>query len=513
MKKIHYILLATISFTIASSCKKFDQLNTNPDVPTSVSPDLLATTVLKATYRFWNPNPTDWGTAQLWSKHCTNLQNNPNPYQYFSSYYPYGGFGGAQNITILNRMVDFAEGNPMKPSYEGLRLFLKAWYGFSATLDMGDIPYSEAGRAEEGITQPKYDKQADVFVSVLADLKAAEEKFAVGVNFTGDIMLGGNAAKWRRLCNAMQLKVLQMISKKITPAQKARFAEIVAAGNLMTGNTDNFQLAYLDNTNATYPFYNGEGMRVNLAMSKLMVDALKNVNDRRLFYFGEPAAYKISGGLLENDFAAYEGAPSELSPNLLDLNRAAGKYSLVNKRYASSASRIGDPYIYFTYAEQCFIIAEAIEEGWVTGNAQTYYENGVKAMLDYYRTLPTVIQANLHGMAITQTYIDNYFTGEAAYKTSGTKTERLQQVWMQRYFIDFFQAGGSMSFRNFQRTGYPVFPLDPATSLNSGAPTQVPKRNMYPTDEITKNPVNYQKAVDEQFAGSDDVNKTPWWLQ
>ncbi len=513
MKKIHYILLATISFTIASSCKKFDQLNTNPDVPTSVSPDLLATTVLKSTYRFWNPNPTDWGTAQLWSKHCTNLQNNPNPYQYYSSYWPYGGFGGAQNITILNRMVDFAEGNPAKPSYEGLRLFLKAWYGFSATLDMGDVPYSEAGKAEEGITQPKYDKQADVFVGVLNDLKAAEEKFAVGVNFTGDIMLGGNAAKWRRLCNAMQLRVLQTISKKITPAQKARFAEIVAAGNLMTGNSDNFQLAYLENTNATYPFYNGEGMRVNLAMSKLMVDALKNVNDRRLFYFGEPAAYKISGGLLENDFAAYEGAPSELSPNLLDLNRAAGKYSLVNKRYASSASRIGDPYIYFTYAEQCFIIAEAIEEGWVAGNAQTYYENGVKAMLDYYRTLPTVIQANLHGMAITQTYIDNYFTGEAAYKTSGTKTERLQQVWMQRYFIDFFQGGVNISFRNFQRTGYPVFPLDPATSLNSGAPTQVPKRNMYPTDELTKNPVNYQKAVDEQFAGSDDVNKTPWWLQ
>jgi hypothetical protein len=115
-------------------------------------------------------------------------------------------------------------------------------------------------------------------------------------------------------------------------------------------------------------------------------------------------------------------------------------------------------------------------------------------------------------MAITQSYIDNYFTGEAAYKTAGTKLEREQQIWMQRYFIDFFQGGG-MSFRTFQRTGYPVFPLDPATSLNSGAPTQVPKRNMYPTDELTKNPVNYRKAVDEQFGGTDDVNKTPWWLQ
>jgi hypothetical protein len=128
-------------------------------------------------------------------------------------------------------MVEFAKGNPALPSYEGVALFLKAWYGFSATLDMGDVPYSEAGKAEEGITQPKYDKQADVFAGVLNDLKAAEAKFAAGVNFTGDIMLGGNAAKWRRLCNAMQLRVLNAISKKVHP-HKSTFAEIFAAGNL-----------------------------------------------------------------------------------------------------------------------------------------------------------------------------------------------------------------------------------------------------------------------------------------
>ncbi len=516
MKKIYYILLAMASITVAGSCSKFDKLNTNPDVPTSVSPDLLATTVLKSTYRFWNPNSTDWATAQLLGKHCANLTNTANPYQYYSSYYPYGSFGGAQNLTALKRMVEFAKGNPQLPSYEGLALFLKASYGFSATLDMGDIPYSEAGKAEEGITQPKYDKQADVFVAILNDLKAAEAKFAEGKNFNGDILsYAGNAVKWRRLCNAMQLRVLQTISKKITAAQKTRFAEIVAAGNLLSGNADVFQLPYLDNSNATYPFYNGEGTRVNLAISKLMVDALRNVNDRRLFYFAEPAAYKITGGLLDNDYAAYEGAPTELSPNQLDLNRAAGKYSLINKRYASSASRIGDPYLFFSYAEQCFILAEAAEEGWITGGvatAQSYYEAGVKAQLAYYKDLSTVIQANLHGMAITQSYIDNYFTGEAAYKAGGTKTDRLQQIWMQRYFLDFFQGGG-MAYRNYLRTGYPVFPIDPATSLNSAAPTMAPKRNMYPTDELTKNPANYKQAVADQFGGFDEVNKIPWWLQ
>jgi hypothetical protein len=510
MKTINYILIVTFTLAFASSCENFDTLNTNPDVPTSVSPDLLATQVLRSTFRFWNPNPTDWGTAQLFAKHCTNVSAGGNPYQYYGSYWPFGGFGWYQNLTSTKRMVEFANGNPALPSYEGLALFLKAYWGYYTTLDMGDIPYSEAGKAEEGISQPKYDKQAAVFEGILADLKAAELKFAVGVNFSGDIMLGGNAVRWRRLCNAFQLKVIQTISKKVTPAQKTRFAEIVAAGNLMADNANNFQLGYIDNANASHPFWNGENQRLTLAVSKLMVDALKNVKDRRLFYFAEPAASKIAGGLLENDFAAYEGAPSELPPNTLDLNRAAGRYSLVNKRY--TIPRAGDPMLILTYGEQCFIIAEAIEEGWVSGNAQSYYENGVKAMLDYYRTLPSSLPANLHGMPIDQAYIDNYFTGEAAYKVAGTKIDRLQQIWMQRYFIDFFQ-GNSSGYRNFLRTGYPNFVLDPATSLNTDDPKVFPKRWKYPTDELTKNPENYKKAIDEQFGGFDGVNKVPWWIQ
>jgi hypothetical protein len=133
-------------------------------------------------------------------------------------------------------------------------------------------------------------------------------------------------------------------------------------------------------------------------------------------------------------------------------------------------------------------------------------------MLDYYRTLPSALPANLHGMAIDQAYINDYFSGEATYKKAGTKTDRLQQIWMQRYFIDFFQ-GNMSGYRNFLRTGYPAFTLVPSTSLNTDDPTVFPKRWKYPTDEITKNPVNYKKAVDEQFGGFDGVNKVPWWIQ
>ena len=509
MKNIKYLFIAVFTLIMVNSCTKFSALNTDPNVPTTVSPDMLATQVLKGTFRFWNPNATDFSTGNLWCKHTALLQTNPNPYQYYYSYWPYGDFGGYKYLTDLKRMVEYSAGNAAESSYKGLALFLKAWIGFQNALDMGDVPYSEAGKAEDGITQPTYDKQSDVFAEILTDLILAEADFAAGTSFDGDIMYNGDATKWRKLCNTFQLKVIQTINKKVTADQKARFAAIVAANNLMVDNTDNFQLTYTENPNAWHPFYNGEGTRIYDGVSKLVVDALRNFNDRRLFYFAEPSQYLITGGLLESDFAAYEGAPTELSADQLALNNQAGKYSLVNKRYVTVSA--GDPMIKLSYAEQCFIIAEAIEEGWVSGNAQTYYESGVKDILNYYMNLPSAA-TGVHGMAITQSYIDNYFSGAAAYATAGTKTQRELQIWTQRWLIDFFQGNG-LNYPQFLRTGYPNFPLDPNTSMDPDDKTVYPQRWKYPTEELVTNPVNYKKAIDDQFAGYDGINKIPWYLQ
>ncbi len=277
----------------------------------------------------------------------------------------------------------------------------------------------------------------------------------------------------------------------------------------MTGNSDNFKLVYTTNSNATYPMYNGEERRKYTGVSQLMVESLKTLNDRRLFYIAEPAAALVTGGAAPNTFAAFAGAPTELAADQLALNNSAGAYSLLNKRYPLFQN--GDPMLFFTYSEQCFIIAEAIEEGWVTGTAQTYYENGVKAMLSYYMALPNTA-TYVQGMAINQAYIDAYFTGAAAYATAGTKQDRLRQIWTQRWMIDFFQGNGG-NYEQVLRTGWPVYPLDPATSLNPEDPAVYPKRWMYPTDERTKNPVNYFKAIDDQFGGSDGINQVPWYLQ
>ena len=472
---------------------------------------MLASQTLKDTYRFWNINAADFLSGNL-SNHHLIQTNNENPNQYYFSYWPWGSFDAYTRLTDLRYMVEFAEGSSNQPSYKGLALFLKAWYGFNATLNMGDVPYSEAGLYYEGNVRPKYDKQADVFAGILTDLEQAATYFGEGYNFDGDIMFGGDALKWQKLCNAMQLKVIQTMSKKVSAEQKNRFAQIVNNEPLLTGNADNFKLVYSasGNSDEIFPFYqNGAQFRGYASLSKLTVDVLKNLEDRRLFYFADPAQKKIDEGLTESDFDAYVGGLSSLPNSVLQPNGLAGEYSLVNLRYTQFMDN--DPMLIFTYSEQCFIIAEAIEEGWVSGNAQTYYQNGVKAQLEYYKNLPNTADF-VHGMAIDQEYIDNYFTGNAAYATNGSKTDRLHQIWIQRWLIDFFQGNGGNYFQ-FLRTEYPEYPLDPTTNLNPDSKTTYPKRWMYPTSEQSTNPDNYKKAIQDQFGGNDATNQVPWYLK
>lgn len=510
MKKIKYILILIISLTLTYSCDNFEEINTDPNATNQVSPGMLAAQVLKDSYRFWNVNAADFLSGNLFNHHLVQT-NTENPGQYYWSYWPWGSFENYLRLTDLNYMVQFAEGSNYEPSYRGLQLFMKAWFGFKMTLDMGDIPYSEAGLGiEDANFRPVYDKQADVFEYILDDLMQAEAYFAEGKDFAGDIMFDGDASKWQKLCNALQLKVIQTMSKQATDSQIARFAAIVNVSNLMTGNDDNFKLSYSTNANAVFPFYqNGVQYRGYASLSKLTVDNLINLRDRRLFYFADPAQKKIEEGFSETEYEAYVGALSTLPNSELQPNGLAGEYSYVNYRYTQFMDN--DPMLIFTYSEQCFIIAEAIEEGWVSGNAQTYYENGVKAQLTYYMNLPHTDEY-VHGMAIDQAYIDGYFTDEAAYKTEGSTTDRLQQIWVQRWLIDFFQGNGG-NYAQFLRTGFPVYPIDPTTSLNQDSKTDYPKRWYYPTSEQSTNPDNYNQAINDQFGGNDATDQVPWYLK
>jgi hypothetical protein len=76
-------------------------------------------------------------------------------------------------------------------------------------------------------------------------------------------------------------------------------------------------------------------------------------------------------------------------------------------------------------------------------------------------------------------------------------------------YINFFLNGGWESFYNHLRTGFPELSVDGGGVLNN---EQVPKRWMYPQQELQLNTENVQAAIQRQYPQGDNINGVMWLL-
>ncbi len=492
---------------LLTSCNKFDDINTNPNATEKVNASLLATKIILQNLKYQGRDAKAYLSDNGLSKYIAYGNET-----ILSSQYNYLGSTDFYPMTMLpnvSSMLDYAKGSTMESSYQGLAKFSRAFMFYYLTMELGDIPYSASGLGSSGGTKPVYDTQADVLKGILDELKEADALFAKGVKFDGDpTPYNGDPDKWRRASNSFALKVLMSLSAKAGDATlnvKGRFADIVNGGEILQPATGYLGLAYTS-VNPHPMSGTNDLFTSRTIISHLVLSNLKDLNDRRLFYFADPAKSKISGGLAETDTAAYAGANVGDDYNTITNNLLADKYSLLNSRYLKVQA--GDPRIMVSYAEQQLILAEAKILGWIsTGDAESYYKSGVAAALSTYKSADA---SYAHGMPINQTYIDNYFTGEAAFKS--TTEDQLKQVWLQRYLIQFMQDPISAFFEQ-RRTGYPVFPVNPATSLNVNDKNAIPVRWLYPGSELNYNKDNLIQALNRQYGGVDEINNKMWLLK
>jgi hypothetical protein len=508
MKKIFkktgsVILLGAI---FLASCNKFDAINTNPNATEKVNASLLATKIILQNLKFQGRDAKAFLSDNGLAKYIAYGNESM-----LSSQYNYLGAADFTPMTIIpniNSMLDYAKGSSMESSYQGLAKFSSAFMFYYLTMEVGDIPYSQTGAGASGEIKPKYDSQEDVFKGILDDLKQADAFFAKGVKFDGDpTPYNGDPDKWRRATNSFALKVLMSLSNKAGDVNlnvKGRFADIVNAGEILQPNTGFLGLVY-SSTNPHPLSGTNDLFTSRTIVSHLVLSNLKDLNDRRLFYFADPAKSLIAQGLQQSDTAAYAGAFVGDDYNTITANLIADKYSLLNSRYLKVQA--GDPRIMVSYGEQQLILAEASLLGWITGDAQSFYQSGVKAVLARYIS---VDPSFAHGMPMTQSYIDSYFTGDAAFKTD--QNEQLQQIWLQRYLLNFMQDPIS-AFFDQRRTGYPVFPINSETSLNVNDKNAIPVRWLYPSSELNYNKQNLIDALNSQFGGVDEINNKMWLLK
>jgi hypothetical protein len=489
--KISSIALLLISL---GSCKKFQDFQVNPNNPTVADPSLLLTNLEKTAFSTISTDPALACRYLAYTEGASNSQY----YGWQRGSFTYGNI--SQTVKMEQEAVRVG-----KTNYRYIAKFLRSFFVVDMTETFGDIPYSQMMQSisdnnftDSSAVRPVYDKQQDVYLGVLNELKIASDSLSsTAVAIGGDIIYNGKIDQWRKLINSYTLRVLMSLSKKeanTTLNIKQRFSDIVsnpAKYPIFASNGDNGELPYYNITGNQYVYYNDNSMKTDFYLDSSFVDLLQGLKDPRLFVFGEPTT---ASGLAAGDFNAYDGLVGSAPLAYNTGKRGEGKASQINRRYAYDATN--EPSVLMGYAEVQFLLAEAAFRGWISGDANAFYKKGVEASLDFSN----------FGDTYSASDITNYLGQPGLDLQTGTE---LKQIVTQKY-ISMFMNTDWQPFYEQRRTGYPVFETAGSGVLNGG---KIPTRWMYPSDEYTNNAVNVNNAVKSQYSGNDDVNGVMWLIQ
>ena len=503
--RLYYLAILMV---LAASCKKFEYFQTNPNVPTAADPALLLTNIERSAF-----SNISAGMA-LASRQLDYSQNNSS-----SQYYSWTRSGMSYG-TIAQAIKMEQEGERVsKLNYRYLSKFFQSYYIIDMTQTFGDIPYSQMMQSirnnnftDSSAIRPVYDTQHDIYLGVLNELKISSDSLSTsGIAIGGDIIYGGDIIQWKKLVNSFTLRVLMNLSKKEDDASlgiKQRFNEIVSNPDkypLFESNADNGQLKYYDITDNQYPYYNNNGMKTDYYLDSSFVDILQELKDPRLFVYGQP----VRSSLPVKDFNSYDGLVGSAPLAYNTAKKGQSKASQINWRYAYHATN--EPSVLMSYSELQFLLAEAAIRGWIDGDADAYYKNGIRSAMQFSNfNYPAAAGPRYSGQLYSDADIEAYLAQPAVALNPGAE---IQQIITQKY-ISMFMNTGSQAFYEQRRTGFPVFEVAGSGVVNTvNGVNAVPKRWMYPLDEVNNNGANLQKAIESQYPGGDNINGTMWLLK
>jgi len=479
MKKTAILLIICI-FTLVSGCKKFDYYQDNPNKPTKATPALLMTYICQNIFK------NDPISAAYASRHLTYYERPNESINYNWNRGSFSGYDGLRQVLKLEELI------ADNKNFKGLVHLFRAIYFAQMTETFGDIPYTDALHAEQDGRTPVYDKQEDIYDGLLQELEEANSLLdAANGKIDGDIIYGGDANKWKKLANAYRLRLLIHLSKKegqTKIAVRQQFQTIISNPTkypLMENVGDNAQIVF--NTTDPSNYYPSAGslsVSTLVSLEQSFVEMLQKREDPRLFSFGDPIAGKDAGV-----FSNYKGVDAGLSP--ADQQASAAQSSLIARRYVDLRNPVNEPMIFLSYAEQEFLIAEAIQRGWITGDMNDHYQKGITASMAFYK--------------ITGTFVTDYLNRDLVKLATG---DPLTKILTQKY-IAFYMNSSWEPFFEQRRTGIPVLRVGPGT-LNGG---KVPKRWQYPLSESQYNETNLDAAVKRQFTEGDNVNAAMWLIK
>jgi hypothetical protein len=540
IKSSRIILGLLLAAGLIWSCTKdYEELNTNPNNPVDVPAINIFTNAIIGSIGTqlggWMQHTYLGVWCQQWCKVQYIDEDRYMPRD-MSTYFQGPYTGELKNLTIvINKASETGE-----TTLEGAARALRVWI-FSYLTDIwGDVPYSEAlqGFNVDGTLTPKYDRQEDIYNSLLAELDEANVLLSgTTVGFGGgDLIYGGDPVKWRKFANSLKLRLLNRAAGTpwtftydmagtqpdvtTTPGAAAltnadaMIATVLGDPSqypIFESNDDNASLSYpgLPYRN---PIFNALYTRTDQAISETMVNWLLAREDPRIHIYAQPTVNSTETPPLL--YLGFQNGRNITSANL-------GAVSLLGTAIAYDET---SPLFVLTYDETLFTIAEYQMRKGNDAAAQAAYEAGIEASMERWGLAdgstvhPTWGKSNSFTTGSTGQTVDYAtYLANPLVAWGGTDAQKFQKICEQRWAAIFGE--GVQAYSEIRRTGFPErifeYKLEGAFYPNLGLPIRV----QYALSEDTYNSNNLAQAridqnielINEGMFSTDGIKSQIWW--
>lgn len=488
--RIYSLLAATALFAMSSCEKDYLDVNKNPNSLTSATPQLVLPAALNnasggnyngtngnSAFRHLNEVGSIWSGQWSPSGSISGF-NEEKQYNIAPNFRTAIWSTSYDNLQDFNYVLKSSTAQGLQ-GFAGIARVMKA-FDYQLLVDAyGNVPYTDALQGTK-VIHPKYDDAKAIYEnlivqldSALIDLKAPISSVNISPG-SSDIYFKGDLTKWAKFANTLKLRIL--MRQSLIPGRdtyiKAEIAKILAEGSGFLGAGQNVVAnpGYLSSAGKQNPFYEYYGYTPTgtlstannyFGLSDFTIGKLQTYNDPRLGRIASPVGK--NAGTAGDASSVYTGMPLGVSGDQYLYSKISGFGPGLIKAFSQDQ-------VVMTASASFFLQAEAVERGFMAGNAQVFYENGIKESF------------KLLGVTNAETAAQNYYTSGVNNVDWSASSNKIEAIITQKW-LALVGFGGFEAWSEFRRTGYPTgVPRSAAAGTNARV-----VRLVYPTSEISTN--------------------------
>lgn len=516
MNKLRRIIPACLLGLSLTGCKKFVDVNDNPNSAITTRAEYVFTGALGTTYR--NQVSTSIcivpGTWTGYYAHSTSFTGGGTDKQYEFTSGDFNAFDPLfDNVADYEYVIKNADRDGVPQWKEPANVM--QCYVFQQLVDIyGDIPYAEALRGGNNIT-PVYTGQQAIYEDLVIRLDSAMARMSRATWPTApnivaqDVIYQGNRDRWIRFANTLKLRIL-MRQSFIT----GRSAYIITNINnsIARGYIQENVLVtpgYQQIAGKLNPFYNNFGYNeLNNAvsthqyrkMNAVMINWLKTGNTTNVQPGTGSPASTVNADTFRLQSLAWPVGAAVSAPSSTLSNYVGVPLGISSGYPTAGASAIGPlqvqvgqgtrPGMLMLLAESYFLQAEAAQR-YGMGNPQLLYEAGI---LSHFRTCAAPSTAGNVANA-GDAFATRYYTRIRENMGWDASPDKLRAILVQKW-ISLTHINGLEAWSEYRKSsgsasvGVPIMPRTLAQTSNPE-----PVRFLYPQSELDANFNNVPKNI------------------